>query len=349
MKKTIYLIAVLILVLSLASGCSSPASEPEETEPGVAEQEATEPEVIESEVGFMPERDVEFVVPYGAGGGSDLYARISADIMQKNDLVGKPVMVVNKPGGAGAVGDAYTFSKKGSGEVITTYVSAQITGPLMNNTEVTYKDLTPIANLAMDEYTVGVMSDSSYTTLDAFLAEAGKAPRTITVGGSGKGTEDELVTGLLAKHANVEFEYVSFNSSAEAMSALLGGHIDSGIFNPNEAISQVNSGDVTLIAAFGPERISMLPDVKTFKEQGYDEVVFQQFRGIFGPPEMPEGAVEFWADVFDQVTSSEQWKTEYLEKNGLTHKYMAGDEYDSFLDSEAVMYEDILRSIGAID
>lgn len=328
MKKHLSLTLLMVLVVSLVAGCSTSGGN--------------------SDGPFAPSRDVEFVVPYGAGGGSDLYARISSDIIQKNSLVGKPMMVVNKPGGAGAVGDAYTFTKKGSGEVITTYVSAQITGPLMNNTEVTYKDLTPIANLAMDEYTIGVLSNSAFTTLDAFLAEAATAPGAITVGGSGKGTEDELVTGLLAKYAGVQFEYVSFNSSAEVMSAMLGGHIDSGIYNPNECISQVNAGEVTVLAAFGPERISMFPDVKTFKEQGLEDVVFQQFRGIFGPPEMPAGAVEFWADVFKKVTESDQWKTEYLQANGLTSKYMAGDEYKTFLDGEAVKYEEILKDIGAI-
>jgi putative tricarboxylic transport membrane protein len=344
MKRTLSLIILTIMVFTLVTGCTQPAAPaPAPAAPAETPAAPAEP------VAYKPSRSVEFVVPYGAGGGSDLYARIASDIMQKGDLVGQPVMVVNKPGGAGAVGDAYTFTKSGSGEVITTYVSAQITGPLMNNTEVTYKDLTPIANLAMDEYTLGVLSSAPFTTLEAYLAEAGKAPKTITVGGSGKGTEDELVTGLLAKHAGVEFEYVSFNSSAEVMSAMLGGHIDSGIFNPNECISQVNAGEVTLLAAFGPERISMLPDLKTFKEQGLEEVVFQQFRGIFGPPEMPEGAVEFWADVFEKVTSSDQWKTEYLAANGLTAKYMTGEEYNTFLDGEAAKYEDILRSVGAID
>jgi len=294
-------------------------------------------------------RNAEFVVPYSAGGGSDLYARIATDIIQKNNWASKPIMVVNKPGGAGAVGDTYTHSKKGNNETITTYVSAQITGPLINNTPVTYKDLTPIANLAMDEYTVGVLSSSPYQTIDQFIEAARQAPRSITIGGSGKGTEDELVTGLLAKYAGVEFEYVSYNSSAEVMSAMLGGHLVAGIYNPNECISQYKAGEVTVLAAFGPERISMFSDVKTFTELGYPEVVFQQFRGIFGPPEMSPEAVAYWAETFRQVTESEQWKTQYLQENGLTSKFMTGEEYKTFLDGEAVKYETILKDIGAIN
>jgi putative tricarboxylic transport membrane protein len=325
-KKSLILLTVLVLFLMAACGNSQSANGE-----------------------FTLDRNVEFVVPYGAGGGSDLYARIASDIMQKENLVEKPIVVVNKTGGGGAVGDAYTASQNGKGEVLTTYVSAQITGPMINKTEGTYKVLTPIANLAMDEYTLGVLSSSPYTDLDTFLKAAKDNPGKITVGGSGKGTEDELVTGLLAQHADVTFEYVSFNSSAEVMSSMLGGHIDSGIFNPNECISQVNAGEVRLLGAFGPERISMLPDVATFKEAGFDEVIFQQFRGVFGPPEMPDGAVDYWVDVLQKVVETERWKTEYLEENGLTARFMSGDEYVSFLEEEANKYEETLRSIGAVE
>jgi putative tricarboxylic transport membrane protein len=336
MKKVLLTAMCVILSLSLAVGCGKSSG-------GSSTETSTE-----TKKEFKLSGNVEFVVPYSAGGGSDLYARIAADVIQKNKLAEVPIMVVNKPGGAGAVGDAYTASKKGNSEVITTYVSAQITGPLMNNTPVKYSDLTPIANLAMDEYTLGVLKDSAYKTIDDFIAAAKKAPGTITIGGSGKGTEDELVTGLLQKYADVKFEYVSFNSSAEVMGALLGKHLDAGIFNPNECISQYNAGQVNVLAAYGPQRISMFPDVKTFTELGYKEVVFQQFRGIFGPPEMSPEALAYWSDVFKKVTESEQWKTEYLNKNGLTSKYMTGEEYDKFLDGEAAKYEAILKDVGAI-
>ncbi|GHS93614.1 hypothetical protein AGMMS50276_04540 [Synergistales bacterium] len=297
---------------------------------------------------FKPQNDVQFICPFGPGGGSDIYARIAADIIQKNDWVGQPVMVVNKSGGGGAVGDAYTFSRKGNAEVITTYVSAQITSPLVNKSPVTYHNLTPICNLAMDEYTIGVLASSPYKTLKDFIEAAKEKPGAITIGGSGKGTEDELVTGLLAKYAGVKFQYVSFNSTAEVMSAMLGGHLVAGIYNPNECDSQYEAGQLNILAAFGPERISMFPDVQTCAEAGYPDVVFQQFRGVFAPPEISEDAVKFWADVFEKVVGTERWQTEYIKKNGLTSRYIAGKDFFDFLDSEAQKYEVILRDVGAI-
>jgi putative tricarboxylic transport membrane protein len=298
---------------------------------------------------FKLKNDVQFICPFSPGGGSDIYARIAADIIQKSGWVDQPVMVVNKPGGGGAVGDAYTFSRKGNPEIITTYVSAQITSPLVNKSQVTYRDLTPICNLAMDEYTIGVLADSPYKTLEDFIKAAKEKPETITIGGSGKGTEDELVTGLLGKYAGVKFQYVSFNSSSEVMSAMLGGHLVAGIYNPNECESQYEAGQIRILGAFGPQRISMLPDIPTCVEAGYPEVIFQQFRGIFAAPQISEDAVRFWADIFKKVAETERWQTEYVKKNGLTSKYIAGKEFSDFLDNEATKYQEILRDIGAID
>jgi putative tricarboxylic transport membrane protein len=297
---------------------------------------------------FKIQNDVQFICPFSPGGGSDIYARIAADIIQKNGWLDHPIMVVNKPGGGGAVGDAYTLSQKGKPEVITTYVSAQITSPLVNKSQVIYRNLTPICNLAMDEYAIGVGKDSPYKTLKDFIQAAKEKPGTLTIGGSGKGTEDELVTGLLGKYAGVKFQYVSFNSSSEVLGAMLGGHLTAGIYNPNECSSQYEAGQVNILAAFGPERISMFPEIQTCVEAGYPDVVFQQFRGIFAPPEISEDAVKFWAEIFKKVAESERWQTEYIQKNGLTPKYIAGKDFSDFLDKEAQKYEAILRDIGAV-
>ena len=132
------------------------------------------------------------------------------------------------------------------------------------------------------------------------------------------------------------------------MTAMLGGHISAGIYNPNEAISQYQAGDCTLLAAFGPERISVLPDVPTFTELGYPDVQFQQFRGIFGPGNMSEDAVAFWVDVFGKVVQDDEWTQGYLAKNGLTGKFISGSEFSDFIDGEAAKYKEVLNTLGLL-
>lgn len=330
MKKWFVLGLTLLMAVSLLAGCGS-------------QQKASD-----KPAAFTPSKNTEFVVPYAAGGGSDLYARILVDIMQKNKLVNEAVMVVNKAGGAGAVGDAYTFSKKGDNHTITTFVSGQMTSSLMNKTAVTYDKLTPIANLALDEYLLGIMADG-YKSFDDFLAAAKAAPETITIGGSGKGTEDELCVGLLAKYTGTKFKYVAFSSSGEVMSAMLGGHIKAGIYNPNECNTQIEAGKVKTIGAFGTKRVAgVFKDTPTFTELGYKDVVFQQFRGIAGPPNMSPEAVKFWVEVFRKATQTEQWKKDYLAKNGLTEHFLEPAEFKKFMDGENKKYADILKDIGAL-
>lgn len=326
MKKFFALMLSLAMALSLFAGCNSGGGEDGE---------------------FTLSSDVEFVCPFSAGGGSDLYARTAANIIGELGLLGnRTITINNRTGGGGAVGDAYTYTKSGDGTTITTYVSAQITSPITSGSGITYDQLTPICNLAMDEYTIGVLSTAEYQTVDEFLAYAEANPGTITVGGSGSGTEDELCTGLIEVYCGVDLEYIPYDSSAEVLSAVLGGHISAGIFNPNEVMSQYNAGEVTLLGAFGPDRISVLPEVPTFTELGYEDVQFQQFRAIFGPGNMEQAAVDFWVDVFSQVVEHEDWTEGYLAPNGLTSSFMSGEEFTTFIEGEAAKYQNILDTIG---
>lgn len=324
MKKLLALTLALILALSLVA-CGGSADD------GT----------------FKLSGDVEYVVPYSAGGGSDLYSRTAANIMTELDLLGgRAVTVNNKPGGSGAVGDAYTATKKGDGTTITAYVSAQITTPIISGSGITYEEMTPICNLALDEYTIGVLSTAEYKTIEEFIDYAKAHPGEITVGGSGSGTEDNLVTGLMQMYCGIEVEYIPHDSSSEVMSGLLGEHLNAGIFNPNEALAQYEAGEVILLAAFGAERISVLPDVPTFTEKGYEECRFQQFRGVFGPPNMDQAAVDFWVDVYSKVIEHEDWTEGYLAKNGLTSYFIYGDEYKEFCAAEAAKYQAVLDTLG---
>lgn len=324
MKRLLALVLAMIMILALAA-CGDSSDDGEFTLSG----------------------DVEYVVPYSAGGGSDLYSRTAANIMTELGLLGnRSITVNNKPGGSGAVGDAYTATKKGDGTTITAYVSAQITTPIISGTGITYKDLTPICNLAMDEYTFAVLSTAEYQTVEEFIEYAKAHPGEITMGGSGSGTEDNLVTGLMEMYCEIDMEYVPYDSSSEVMSALLGGHIKAGIFNPNEALSQYEAGEVNILAAFGPERISVLPDVPTFTEKGYEECQFQQFRGVFGPPDMDQEAIDFWVDVYSQVIQHEDWTEGYLAKNGLTSRFISGDDFKTFCEEEEAKYQAVLDTLG---
>lgn len=142
MKKLLALSFALVLVFCLFTGCNNSSTNEDGS--------------------FALSSDVEFVCPFSAGGGSDLYARTAANIIGEMGLIGdRTITINNKTGAGGAVGDAYTATKSPDGTTITSYVSAQITSPLITGTGILYSDLTPICNLAMDEYTLMILPPSS--------------------------------------------------------------------------------------------------------------------------------------------------------------------------------------------
>ncbi len=328
MKKFWILALAVIVTVALVAGCGSQQSKP---------------------AAKYPDKPIEFVVSYSAGGGSDIIARTIADIAGKTKLVDQPITVVNKPGGSGAVGNAYVFAKKGDKYTLITMNSGQALSALVNKAEVKAGMFTPIANLAMDDVLIAVRADSKYQNFADLVKASKEKPESITIGGVGVGSEDHLCWGLINKETGTKFKWVVFNSSGDALSALLGGHIDVGIFNPNEFVAQVQAGKMKPLATFSKKRLTgIFKDVPTFAELGYPGVAFQQFRSVLGPPDMPKEAVKFWSDTFKKLTETEQWKKDYCDKFMLTPAFMDADTYAKYhKEEEARLFEQI-KAVGIV-
>ncbi|MGI6037095.1 MAG: Bug family tripartite tricarboxylate transporter substrate binding protein [Limnochordia bacterium] len=280
---------------------------------------------------WVPTRDIEFVVPSAAGGGSDLNARTISELARKYGFCPVPIMVVNKPGGSGAVAFSYVNTKKGDAHTLMVLHSGQAVGSYVNNWQVKTDDLTYIGTVAFDELTLGVRKDSPYQDIQSLL-EAGKAnPGRITIGGSQRGNSDHLSFELMNKYTDGEYTYVMFNSSGEVMSAVLGGHVDVGIFNPAECIGQVEAGEVIPIVTFAAERLSgLFADIPTFGEVGYPQIQVTEVRAISGSPDMPEEAIRFYEELLRQVTETEEWKRDYLDRNLLVDNYMDAADTEAY-------------------
>lgn len=296
-----------------------------------------------------PDKAMEFVVPYSAGGGSDIMARLIGDIALKNKFIDAPMQVVNKPGGSGAVGNAYVFSKKGDKYTLMTMNSGHALSALVNKAEVKAGMMTPIANLALDDALIAVKADSKYKTFEDLLKAVKEKPESVIIGGVGMGSEDHLCWGMINKETGTKFKWVSFNSSGDALSAVLGGHVDVGIFNPNEFVDQVKAGKMRPIASYSKKRLTgIFKDVPTFTELGFPNINFVQFRSVLGPPDMPKEAVKYWSDTFKKLTETEQWKKDYCDKFMLTNQYMDADTYSQFHKSEETRMLKIADEVGIV-
>src|SRR5687767_15372008 len=190
-----------------------------------------------------PARQVEVVVPYAPGGGTDNLMRMITGIIDENKWSPVPLNVNNRAGGSGAIGFNYLINKKGDPHVIAgatpMIVSGKIEGRLPGN----HRDaMTILMIVAIDELLLSVRSESPYKTVEDFVKAAKAKPGGLTIGGTATLTEDHIFTYLFEKAAGISVEYVPFNSGREVTTALMGGHIDAAVENPNEIVAHTAAG-----------------------------------------------------------------------------------------------------------
>lgn len=295
---------------------------------------------------FTPVKEVTIIVPSSAGGGSDLNARTIANIAQKNKFMPRSFMIVNKGGGSGAVGFTDTFAKKGDDHTLMILHSGQAMGAYVNNWKTKTEDLTFIAVVAFDNLFLAVKADSPYKTVAEFIAASKAKPEEMSIGGAQRGNFDHLAFETFNKETQAQASYVSFNGSGDVMSALLGGHIDAGLFNPLEFIGQIQAGGVKPIASFATKRLGgIFADVPTLKELGYNAVIVEN-RAIAGPPGMSEAAAKYYSDLLQKVTETDEWKKDYIEKNYLDpvfYDYRKTREY--YLDQIENEYKNAFKGV----
>jgi putative tricarboxylic transport membrane protein len=292
-----------------------------------------------------PDQPIEFIVQYAPGGGSDNFARMIAATLASEGISDATLNVVNREGGSGAIGQAYVAGKEGDNYTLMTMTSALVTGPVVLDLEHNFEDFTPIARLAADQLLIVVPADSEFQTMEDLLAAATAEPDSVSWGGTGLGGEDSLLLGQIEQASGANLNYVAFESGGEVQVALLGGHINVASSNPNEIIGQLEAGELRPLAVAGDERLTLLPDVPTLQEMEFD-VLFEQARGVVGPPGMDPAAVQYWADTLKTLTETETWQTEYLEKNMLLDAYLGPEEFAQWMAEETAATEALIAGMG---
>jgi putative tricarboxylic transport membrane protein len=297
--------------------------------------------------GKYPTRPIEVVVPFAPGGGTDNLMRTIVGIIDENKWSPVAINVNNRAGGSGVIGYTYLLNKKGDHHVIAgaapTIVASKIEGRLAGN----YRDMTVLMILAIDELMLSVRSDSKYQTVEDFVKAAKERPGQLTVAGTGTNTEDNIFTYLFEKAAGIKLKYVPFNSGGECTTALMGGHVDAGVMNPNEIVAQVEAKKAKNLAVAAKQRLTDAPDLPTFVEKGM-EFYWEQMRGVVGPGGMSPEATRWWVDTLKKVTDTKKWQEEYIKRNLLTPVQWTGDEAVKYLDSLNGKYEKALADLGAL-
>jgi len=302
---------------------------------------------------WEPTKPIEFVVPAGTGGGADQMARLVAGIVDKHKLSPKPMIVVNKAGGAGAEGFLDVKGKKGDPHTIIITLSNLFTTPLHTGVPFSWKDLTPVARLALDQFILWVNAETPYMTAKDYIAavkeRAGK-PSQMKMGGTGSAQEDQIITIQVEQAlAGTKFTYVPFKGGGEVCVNLVGKHVDSTVNNPIECASHWKAKRVRPLAVFDTERIPVAEwkDIPTVKEALGIDIHYLMLRGIFGTPGMPKDAVEWYVALLRKVTETPEWK-KYMDEGALKPAFAAGPEYVKWVEENEALHRDLMTKGGLL-
>jgi tripartite-type tricarboxylate transporter receptor subunit TctC len=293
---------------------------------------------------WKPQKPVEMVIMAGQGGGADRLARLFQSIIQKENLASMPILPVNKGGGSGAEALRYLKDKEGDNHVIMATLNSYYTTPLRTDIGVNIEEFTPIARMALDTFVLWVNADSDIQTLDDYVAAVKASGGEWKMGGTGTGQEDSLVTAMLENEFDIKVTYVPFKGGGDVAKNLVGGHIDSSVNNPSEALGFYQAGKVRPIAAFTPERIAVFPDTPTMGELGHDLVYWMQ-RSFVAPKGMDPAAVAYYTAMFENLSQSEEWQT-YTKEKALMADFLTGDELQAYFLDERSKHADLLGSMG---
>jgi tripartite-type tricarboxylate transporter receptor subunit TctC len=309
---------------------------------------------VSAQAAWEPTKPVEIVVPAGAGGASDQMARMIQGIVLKNQLMKQPILVLNMGGASGAEGIMDVKGAKGNPHKLMVAFSAIYTLPVAVNLPFNWRDLNPVAMIALDEFLLWVNSETAYKTPKDYLAAVKAAPSgNFKMGGTGSKREDHIITVALDKLTGTKFTYIPYKSGGEAATQLVGKHIDSNVNNPSENIAQWRAGQVRALCVFSAQRMvykekvttdQSWADIPTCKESGVD-VQYQMLRGFFLPAGTTAEQASFYADLLKKVVATPEWK-DYLAKQALKDTYLTGTEFVKFLEKDEIFHNKLMNEAG---
>ncbi len=303
---------------------------------------------------WEPTKPVEFIIPAGPGGGADQMARMIQGIISKNNLMKQSVIPVNKGAGAGAEGFLAIKEAKGDPNKIIITLSNLFTTPLATGVPFSWKEMTPVAMLALDQFVLWTNAEKPYKSAKEYIDAAKAAgPGKFKMGGTSSKQEDQIITVALEKSTGAKFTYVPFAGGGAVAVQLVGNHIDSSVNNPIEAVAQWRAGKLRAQCVFDTERMpykeKITPtqswnDVPTCKEVGVN-TDYVMLRGIFMPPGVTQAQVDFYIDLFNKVRATPEWK-KFMADGAFNQTFMTGKDFNSWLEKNAALHAQLMKEAG---
>ncbi|MFV0364752.1 MAG: Bug family tripartite tricarboxylate transporter substrate binding protein [Suipraeoptans sp.] len=315
MKRRVAILLAGVMTLASLTACGSSGSSSDE---------------------YAPNSTMDWTVTSSPGGGSDIYTRMIADIMTTEDMIGETTVVVtNKTDGSGEVGRNEVANLKGekADNTLLTFNSGDLM-PMVQNTKNRAENFRIIAIMAVDKQLLFKGEKTEYDDF-AEAIEAAQNGTEVIIGGS-KGDDIATYEAMIAEIGvgSDKMKYITYDSTGDAITAALGGHVEFVISKPAAATEYVEAGSLIPVLALANERYTgNLADAPTLSEIGdYENVEVPVWRGVAASANMSDEAVAYWTEKLREVSETDAWKTDYLEKNKLIANYMSADDATAYVE-----------------
>ncbi|ART64325.1 hypothetical protein B9H00_15735 [Kushneria marisflavi] len=275
-----------------------------------------------------PSKNIEFIVPWSAGGGADTAVRAMQPSLEK--ALGATIVVRNLSGGGGAVGFSRAVASKPDGYTMTVPTNAVFTLEGLGNVAFTKDDFDYIARVLVEPYVLAVRKNDAWQNLDSLSSDLKASGKPLRIGASGVGSSSHIVALMLGEALGLNVEFIPFDGGSAAVSSAMGGHIDGVVLNPSEVISAVNGGRLTAIVTTGEERSGALPDTPTMEESGHD-FELSQWRGIAAPKGLDPAIEQQWVEAIKKMVDDPQFR-KTAQSIGTDVSPLYGDELDQFVE-----------------
>lgn len=296
--------------------------------------------------------EVGIIVPADPGGGWDQTGRALSQVFTQEGIL-ETAAVTNIGGAGGTVGLASLANESNPHTLMVTGL-VMVGAVETNAAESRMEDTTPIARLTEEALVIVVPADSPYDTLEDLVDDIVENGQDVTVTGGSAGGADHILAGLLLEEAGLggdeiptNLNYIPNSGGGEAVSLLLGNNVSAGISGIGEFVEHVDAGTMRALAVSSPEQTDLLPDVPTIMESGYD-LELTNWRGVLAPGGISDADRDALIEVVTELHESEAW-TEVLETRGWADAFLAGDEFDSYLESNIAEVVQTLGNIGLVE
>ncbi|ABX33628.1 conserved hypothetical protein [Delftia acidovorans SPH-1] len=301
------------------------------------------PAIAQAPAGAWPQRPIELIVPFAAGGGTDVLARALAEVARKH--LPQDLIVLNRAGASGAVGWTELANARPDGYKIGIITVELTMIPHMGLTKISSDAVLPVARLNADPATIAVRADSPYRSIEELIAAARKDEAAVRIGNAGPGSLGHLAAAALQDKAGVKFNHAPYRGANPAVLDLLGGHIEAVAVTPVEVATYVAAGKIRPLAIMAEQRIQAgWEAVPTLKERGID-LLIGGWRGLAVPRNTPDAVVQTLRKAM-ALTLKDPVLRETMAKQNMGEGYLDQPEFKAVIDRDNAVFKQLVDKLG---